>query len=604
MTDLTLPAGTYTLYVDGTVSFRNRSSSEVVSGSAPEPFTENDWSIELTEPNSARIKITSLPQNNGQTIGYTEYRVNNGDWISLNAPRGSFVVPLANVFSNQFELRAVNFSGASDPSDTKIIGVGSSFFITTANIEVSSEILAPTLTASYPITTSNILLTTEITTPSVSAVAPVAATLVITEASYSDGGSGSGPSLNIVLALNDSTGPYTVFGATHANGTTLTKTNIENGTGNAEDAFDFSDADGVVSNQIETLSTGLTNGHLSLFIRDTNGVESGVFKIDNVNVDATANTPTSVSGTKTGSATATWAATLDEAGGTMYAVAYEDGDTAPSAPQIIAGTGGSIVAANSDTTPTADGANGGSFTGLTGSTTYRVATVYVDDWGNTSAVATSTGTFTTDAASSSSYSRLTSQFSSDNTTNPSFTIDLSGFLTGDRVIVWTGNVGIADSATFNGSSMTKVAGASNATGNLGEYITCFEYVLTADGDANETVEFTLQATRNEHFLCGIATSRSIVDSDVDSGRGVTLSGSVTPSNADNIVVAVAMSESQGDGLTNWVGVTERNEFVGSTGRYAAIADAEDVAVSATTVSVDAVTPGSSPDMALSILVLE
>jgi hypothetical protein len=48
-----------------------------------------------------------------------------------------------------------------------------------------------------------------------------------------------------------------------------------------------------VQNQIETLTTSLTDGHMSIFIRDANGLESNVFKIDGVNVDATALTVSS-----------------------------------------------------------------------------------------------------------------------------------------------------------------------------------------------------------------------------------------------------------------------------------------------------------------------
>jgi hypothetical protein len=115
----------------------------------------------------------------------------------------------------------------------------------------------------------------------------------IESATYAPGGAGSGPSLAINGLFIDGTLPVEIYGATHANGTTLSKTEIENGTGDAEDIFDFTDADGVVQNQIETLTTSLTDGHMSIFIRDANGLESNVFKIDGVNVDATALTVSS-----------------------------------------------------------------------------------------------------------------------------------------------------------------------------------------------------------------------------------------------------------------------------------------------------------------------
>jgi len=164
-------------------------------------------------------------------------------------------------------------------------------------------------------------------------------TIDVGAATYSPGGGGSGPSLSISLVtLVNTTGPYTVFVATHANGTTLTKANIEDGTGDAEDNLSFSDADGAVDGQELTLATSLTNGHLSFFIRDSSGtaVESAVIKIDGVNVDATAPTISAVSGAPTGATTASYSVTTNEAGGTIYVRARPSGDSAWTAEQIIA----------------------------------------------------------------------------------------------------------------------------------------------------------------------------------------------------------------------------------------------------------------------------
>jgi hypothetical protein len=542
MADLTLPAGNYTLYVEGTVSFRNRSSSEIVSGSAPEPFTENDWSIELAEGNTSRIKITSLPENNGQTIGYTEYRVNNGNWTSLNAPRGSFVVPLANVFSNQFELRAVNFSGASDTSDVKTVGVGSSFFITTSNIEISTEIAAPTLTANYPISTSDIVLTTEITAPTVSAVAPVPATLVITDASYSDGDLGSGPSLAISgLALTGSVGPYTVFGATHANGTTVSKDDIENGTGDAEDIFDFSDADGVVSNQLESLSTSLTDGHMTLFVRDSNNVESGTYKIDGVNVDATALTVSSsvpADGATSVATNSTIAITFSEdafgvVGKDFYL--YDDIDTTPVLVETF----------TFDDDDSATGDNGGTASivddvltltpgAMAGSTQHSVrweAGAVTDPWGND--IAANTGdtalNFTTAAAPTVTMPPLTSftDLVASEASNV-YTGATTGLGAGDFIVgvgyQTTGSAQTITNMVIDGQTVTPEV-ASNYLNVAG---VALYKVTTTNTDWNIVLTMSSALNQGAGFVVwGPGTAFSVIDTASASGANITSSGDLS-----------------------------------------------------------------------------
>jgi hypothetical protein len=314
---------------------------------------------------------------------------------------------------------------------------------------------------------------------------PVAASITFS-GEYAPGGSGSGPTLNITdLVLAGTTGPYEYFLATHPAATTLSKTDVEDGGGDEEDRLSFSDADGAVTGQQLILATSLSGARLSMFIRSSDDppTESGIVTLDDVDVDATANAPTGVSGTKTGATTATWAATLDEADGELFAATYVDGDTAPNAAQIIAGSGGSIVAADSDTTPTADGSNGGTFTGLTGGVTYRVATVYVDDWGNPSAVATSAGTFTTDASSA-------------------FTDD---FNRSDEALEtssdWTEVVAEAGSADIV-SNQIQIGSAVEAFGN---YMTMCEATLADDQYAQVEIIAKVSGGYDETAVCARVT---------------------------------------------------------------------------------------------------
>jgi hypothetical protein len=191
---------------------------------------------------------------------------------------------------------------------------------------------------------------------------------------------------------------YILYFATHNNGTALSKPDIRFGTGSAQDVGSIG-PDSSLDNLDGTLSltTDITNGHISLFIRDSDAsIESDILKIDSVNVNAQAPNLSSPLISAFGADSATWSVFSDEAIGTVYAGARLSTDSILSSSQLIAGTGGG-VAWDSDSTMTADSDNGGTLLGLSGSTTYIVDMVAVDDWGNISDVV-STASFTTDSA--------------------------------------------------------------------------------------------------------------------------------------------------------------------------------------------------------------
>lgn len=161
--------------------------------------------------------------------------------------------------------------------------------------------------------------------------------------------------------------------------------------------YDFT----VAGTETETITTSDLDANYDFYCVVTDSASpanaSTVASDTNIAIDTTAPSLSALSGTQTGQTTATWGVTSDKAGGTIYAAAYPTASSAPTAAQLIAGTGGSIVAADSDSTPTADANNAGSFTGLTAATAYRVAAVHVDALGNQSTVATS-AEFTTASA--------------------------------------------------------------------------------------------------------------------------------------------------------------------------------------------------------------
>jgi hypothetical protein len=191
-------------------------------------------------------------------------------------------------------------------------------------VEAAVNLGEPPLTQVHALVASGASSTTEVGSPALTeGGAPITFS-----AAYAAGGGGSGPILNITnLVLGDTTGPYDIFIATHANSTTLSKDDIENSTGATEDALTFQDADGVVIGQELVLSTTLTGGHLSLFIRDSLGDESGIVQLDNVDVDASAPVLSSPTATATGPNSATWGVTSNEATGTVHAGARPSGDS-------------------------------------------------------------------------------------------------------------------------------------------------------------------------------------------------------------------------------------------------------------------------------------
>lgn len=111
--------------------------------------------------------------------------------------------------------------------------------------------------------------------------------------------------------------------------------------------------------------------------------------------DITAPVLSSPTDVKTGSTTADVGATTDSADGTLF-VAVTPTSTPPSSAQIIAGSGGGIVVANSASV-SSTGVKAVGVTGLTASTSYFGHSVHRDAASNVSNVVTGDG-FTTDAA--------------------------------------------------------------------------------------------------------------------------------------------------------------------------------------------------------------
>jgi hypothetical protein len=161
---------------------------------------------------------------------------------------------------------------------------------------------------------------------------------------YTPGANGGGPVLDIIdVNLSGTMGPYSVFLGTHGGGTSLSAAEIEAAAGATIDALSLSDADGTVTGLALTLSSSLTDGHLSLFIRDSLGAASAVIRINGVDVDAKAPVLTQVVASATGTSTANWQVATNEAGGTIYVRARASGTTPWTATEILANPDGNVA---------------------------------------------------------------------------------------------------------------------------------------------------------------------------------------------------------------------------------------------------------------------
>jgi hypothetical protein len=264
---------------------------------APDAFVVGNWTLtNLATGGDARIAISELSANNGAEITQIDYRIDGGEWqiLTLSPSIGNF--DLIDVFTDgveaDVEIRARNIAGEGDTSDVKAV-------------------------------------TTTLVTP----------TLNIVSAVFTGGSGGTPASVATSIEEDGATGPFTLFGATHVNATTLTAENIEDGTGAAEDIFSIG-PEANIADLDDTLSLTTTlpfGARMSLFVRDDAGSpnESEVFQIVNIEVDADA--PTLSSGSPADNATdvaldATPALTFSKA---IFGVAtkdfylYEDIDTTP-----------------------------------------------------------------------------------------------------------------------------------------------------------------------------------------------------------------------------------------------------------------------------------
>jgi hypothetical protein len=202
-----------------------------------------------------------------------------------------------------------------------------------SGLDVAMETGEAALTQVHALTATGIDLATEVGT---AALGEAGIAIEIGSAQFIAGTGGSGPTLNILnIDTGVTSGPYTFFLATHPAASTLSKADIQTGSGSAIDHVSFSDADGAVTGQELTLSTSVTNGRLSMFIRSDNGFESEVDSLDGVTVDATAPTISAVTISDITATGAGWSVITNEAGGVVSVRVRLSSESAADAQTII-----------------------------------------------------------------------------------------------------------------------------------------------------------------------------------------------------------------------------------------------------------------------------
>jgi hypothetical protein len=503
---------------------------------APDAFEVGDWTLtDLASGGDARVAISALPGSNGAELTQLDYRIDGGTWQLLTASPSVGNFDLLDVFTDgvegDVEIRARNSAGIGDASDVKSV-------------------------------------TTTLVTP----------TLNITSAVFTPGSGGNPASVETEVEEDSTTGPYTLFGATHANATTLTAANIENGTGDAEDTFSIGpEADVVDLDDALSFSTTLPYGaRMSIFIRDSAGTpkESDVFQIVNIEVDADA--PTLSSGSPADNATdvaidTTPALTFSKpifgvAGKDFYL--YDDIDTTPvlvetftfdDATSATGDNGGSASISGSviTITPGADMADG------TQHSIRWEADAVKSAWATP--VAANTGdtayNFTTEAVAGAAFlERIVGTagqptfYSEDTSASFTDTIDVSGRTAGDNLIVFCGLYNGITGLTVNGNSAGSAVVAT--TFGTNRYITVFQYTLQAADITAGTIDvvLTYSAGKNDCMMDMFLTSGSIADTDT-SNHGPSSPGSVavTPTQATNGIIHVAMgTDDTFDGASGFV----------------------------------------------------
>lgn len=443
---------------------------------APGVFSGAGWSLSV-EGGVLNIVITTLPVSGGAPITDIEYRRDAGPEISLGASApGTF--PSTAELGEDVQIRAVNSVGQGPWSAVKTIapvapGVIASDALSgrTLTVTVTSATGTPAPALSIAMTANGDVVSPTLVSPGVwvytmpsSASATLLEWTVAAANGVSPNATASGSETvpadvvlqitSVSIAAQQPTGmvPVTLAGDNGTYPWIITTTDPSVTPPSRAQVVAGQDHTGSAAAGAGTVAFAGVNVDVSIPAGPTADYYLVIADGDSilwdgpVTIDRTAPVLSSPTGTQTGQTTASWGVTSDSAGGTIYAGVRPTASAALTAAQLIAGSGGAGVDFDSDATPTADSANGGSFTGLTAATAYRVDIVHVDAFGNRSAVSTS-AEFTTASASVDATVAATGAVTGATTTRTLSAVDL-GAAVSDRefLVFWAGRFNIAFNA--------------------------------------------------------------------------------------------------------------------------------------------------------------
>lgn len=437
-------------------------------------------------------------------------------------------------------------------------------------------------------------------------ITAAAGTITFTSGTYTRTADGNSPTLNNTdVTATNTTGPYYLDLLSVTNGTTPSQTDMDNGSGTGVlekvtlgPQADIVDLDGPLD-----LSVSITNGRIYQQYRDSAGTpaksaltstptadaityvaEPPAFSSAEIGtVDDTSLVVTFDKATYGSTTAADWDVQVDGSPATESAVAFTPGGTTADITLGAAVTSGQTVTV---------AYNG---TGLKGVDGEVMATFTAQSVTNN-----------VSGASPLTVTALTLVEDTSSGTDLSGTLDLSAYGSGDTLFVFAGPEQVVSTATIDGNSLLP---EDVATGGLfGGRVNLMSFTLTGAGSATAALAITFAGNTNSKLAAPFMVQNgSLVATDTDSGGTVsTLSGTVTPTDADNVIIALAMGlEATMTGGVSWSGgVTEvRDATPVATDSGESYARADGAALSALTATMTT-SAGTPEDAGLIVALFE
>jgi len=335
-----------------------------------------------------------------------------------------------------------------------------------------------------------------------------------------------------------------------------------------------------------TLTDGLPSGqsgtvYWQLVLWDAAG-NVGDVQAGSLTLDTTAPTLSSLTGTQTGESTATTAVTSNEAGGTIYFGVRPSAATALTDDQLIAGAGGAGVAWDSDTSPTADANNAGSFTGLTHSTDYQVDAVHVDAFGNRSDVVSS-DTFTTAAPPTSiAFTEMPLPINAANASDVTFSSVDIGTAASDRTIYVFAVVVQYDQPTnvkIGGVSASKLAEVSIPGNPVHLSLWSLDVASGETADIEVIGNLRFNVAISAYAAYGKTAGTPVTATSNTSSTDLSLD--TVTSESDDVIAAALV---QNGTSWSWSGLTEDAERDAQTDEFFAVASVTGATAGTTTIT--------------------